>query len=131
MTDTGTLETLARGKYVRLTTFKKDGTPVPTCVWLVRDGDHLAVITALRTGKAKRLRNDPRVLVAPSDGRGQVKPGVQDLEGTAALVTDVSEVQRVQALVKKRYGFMYTIAMWAQRRRGIDTSEGAAIRISL
>ena len=131
MTDTQTLETLAAARNIRLTTFKKDGTPVPTPVWLVRDGDQLLVITSLTTGKAKRLRHTPRVLVAPSDGRGRVKAGVADTEATAALLTDPADVARANDLVKARYGFMYSVAMWVQRRRGTDTSQGAAIRISL
>lgn len=131
MTDTQTFETLAAAKTIRLTTFKKDGTAVPTPVWLVRDGDHLLVITTLTTGKAKRLRHTPRVLVAPCDSRGRVKPGVTDVEATGGLLTDAAEVARVNGLVKARYGFMYTVAMWMQRRRGMDTSQGAAIRITL
>ena len=35
------LDDLASGKYLSLTTFRRDGTPVPTPVWLVRDGDAL------------------------------------------------------------------------------------------
>lgn len=131
MTDAQTLDVLGNAKYVRLTTFKKDGTAVPTPVWLVRDGAHLLVITALGTGKAKRLRHTGRVLLAPCDGRGRVKPGVTEVEATAELLTDLADVERTQRLVKARYGFMYTIAMWAQRRRGTDVSEGAAIRITV
>ena len=131
MTDTHALDTLAAAKNIRLTTFKKDGTAVPTPVWLVRDRDHLLVITSLTTGKAKRLRHTARVLVAPCDSRGRVKAGVTDVEATAELLTDPAEVARVNDLVKGRYGFMYNVAMWFQRRRGMDTSQGAAIRISL
>jgi hypothetical protein len=131
MTDTQSLETLAAAKNIRLTTFKKDGTAVPTPVWLVRDGDHILAITSLTTGKAKRLRHTSRVLVAPCDSRGRVKPGVTDVEATAELLTDLAEVERVSGLVKARYGFMYNVAMWFQRRRGTDTSQGAAIRVTL
>ncbi|MBI4942595.1 MAG: PPOX class F420-dependent oxidoreductase [Actinobacteria bacterium] len=131
MTDAQTLDVLGRAKYVRLTTFKKDGTAVPTPVWLVRDADHLLVITALGTGKAKRLGHTSRVLLAPCDGRGRVKPGVTDVEATAELLTDLADVERTAQLVKARYGFMYTVAMWAQRRRGTDVSQGAAIRITV
>ena len=131
MTDTQTLETLAAAKNIRLTTFKNDGTPVPTPVWLVRDGDHLLVITSQSTGKVKRLRHTARVLVAPCDSRGRVKPGVTDVEATAEVVTDPAELTRLQGLVRARYGFMYAVAMFFQRRRGVDTSAGAEIRISL
>lgn len=64
-----TVEELARGTYLSLTTFRRDGTAVPPPVWLVRDGKALRVITQADSGKAKRLRNDSRVLVAPCDAR--------------------------------------------------------------
>jgi PPOX class probable F420-dependent enzyme len=125
------LETLAQGKHIRLTTFKRDGTPVPTPVWLVRDGDQLLVISGQSTGKAKRLRHTPRVLVAPSDGRGRVKPGVTDVEATAELRTDDAEVARLVTLLKGRYGFMYTVAVAVQKLRGIAMNEGVEIRITV
>lgn len=131
MANTQTLETLGRAKYVRLTTFRKDGTPVPTPVWLVRDGDHLLVISSTGTGKVKRLRHTPRVLVAPCDGRGRVKPGVADVEGTAELVTDPAEVTRLVGLLQQRYGFAYRAITFVQRLRGHDLSSGAQIRISV
>ncbi len=131
MTDTEALDTVGRARYLRLTTFRKDGTPVATPVWLVRDGAHLLVITGGGTGKVKRLRHTPRVLLAPSDGRGKVKPGVAEVEGTAEIVTDPAELARLVGLLKKRYGVVYSIATFVQRLRGIDTSSGAQIRISL
>jgi PPOX class probable F420-dependent enzyme len=125
------LETVGQARYLRLTTFRRDGTAVQTPVWTVRDGHHLLVITGAATGKAKRLRHTRRVLVAPSDARGRVKPGVQDVEGTAELITDEAELARLVKLLKGRYGFMYTVATTAMRLRGMPMGEGAEIRISL
>jgi hypothetical protein len=52
--------TLAGEKYISLTTFKRDGTPVATPVWVVSDdGRRLLVWTAAQTWKVKRLRRDP------------------------------------------------------------------------
>lgn len=131
MTDPQALDVLGRAKYVRLTTFRKDGTPVPTPVWLVRDGDHLLVITGGGTGKVKRLRHTPRVLLAPSDGRGRVKQGVTDVEGTGEVLTDAAELERLVGLLKRRYGIAYSIATFVQRLRGMDLSSGAVLRLSV
>lgn len=125
------LETLGRARYARLTTFKKDGTAVPTPVWLVRDGDHLLVITGADTGKVKRLRHTPRVLLAPSDYRGRVDDGVADVEGTAELVTDGAELGRLEGLLKDRYGLRYRVAALVNKVQGRSLSTGAEIRISL
>ena len=39
------IDTLAKNKYISLTTFRKDGTPEATPVWLARNGDTLVVET--------------------------------------------------------------------------------------
>lgn len=107
------VDDLARGKYLSLTTFRKDGTPVATPVWLVRDGDALRVITQADSGKAKRLRNDSRVLLAPCDARGNLK-GAQ-VEGTATL-QDATETARTAQLIEARYGLLGRLLMWRSRR---------------
>jgi uncharacterized protein len=122
---------LGQSRYIRLTTFRRDGTPVPTPVWQVRDGDHLLVITDGTTGKVKRLRHTPRVLIAVSDQRGRVKPGVQDVEGTAEMITDVPELDRLAVLLKNKYGFMFTVSGWVNRLRGQPSADGVEIRISV
>src|SRR5919112_1001238 len=50
---------------VRLTTFRRDGTPVSTPVNVAVEGDRAVFRTYEQAGKFKRLRNDPRVEVAP------------------------------------------------------------------
>ena len=125
------LDVLGQSRYIRLTTFRRDGTPVPTPVWQVRDGDHLLVITDGTTGKVKRLRHTPRVLIAVSDQRGRVKPGVQDVEGAAEMITDVPELDRLAVLLKNKYGFMFTVSGWVNRLRGQPFTDGVEIRISV
>jgi len=125
------LDVLGQSRYIRLTTFRRDGTPVPTPVWQVRDGDHLLVITDGTTGKVKRLRHTPRVLIAVSDQRGRVKPGVQDVEGAAEMITDVPELDRLAVLLKNKYGFMFTVSGWVNRLRGLPSTDGVEIRISV
>ena len=59
-------------KYISLTTFRKNGVAVATPVWFGEDGDKLYVMTRSDMGKAKRIRNNPRVRVAPCTSRGKV-----------------------------------------------------------
>jgi uncharacterized protein len=78
-------------KTILLTTYKRDGTAVGTPVSIAFDGDRAFFRTYDRAGKARRLRNNPRVLVAPSTLRGQVTgPAVQAratlLDGAQARV---------------------------------------------
>jgi PPOX class probable F420-dependent enzyme len=58
--------------YISLATFRKNGTPVYTAVWFGEENGHLYIMTAAKTGKVKRLRNNPEVRIAPSTIRGKV-----------------------------------------------------------
>jgi uncharacterized protein len=59
-------------KYISLTTFRKTGAGVATPVWFGEDHDKLYVMTRSDMGKAKRIRNNPQVKVAPCTIRGKV-----------------------------------------------------------
>lgn len=58
-------EPLRGHRQVLLTTYRRDGTPVATPVWFVIHGGRVFFSTQATSGKVKRLRRDPRVLVAP------------------------------------------------------------------
>ena len=61
------------GKYLSLTSFKRDGTGVATPVWFVEEGGHLLVETDADSYKVKRIRRDGHVRVAPCDARGRAR----------------------------------------------------------
>jgi uncharacterized protein len=65
-------DTFTKRRTALLTTYKRDGTAVATPVTIVVDGDRAYVRTWDTAGKAKRMRNKPAVLVAPSTVRGRV-----------------------------------------------------------
>lgn len=98
-----TIDELAAGKYISLTTFKKDGTAVATPVWVMREGDHLYVITDADSGKAKRLRNSSRAQIAPCDMRGNLTG--EQVPCTAELLDD-DGTAKVERLVNQKYGLM-------------------------
>lgn len=95
---------LAGEKYISLTTFKKDGTAVATPVWVVSDdGRRLLVWTGPDTWKVKRLRRDPRVVVAASDYRGRVRG--ESVEGVGRML-DIPQGSLVEPLLDRKYGLM-------------------------
>jgi PPOX class probable F420-dependent enzyme len=118
------IDALAKAKYISLTTFKKDGTPVANPVWLARDGDRLVVLTERSAGKAKRLRNGGRVLVAPCDMRGRARG--EAIEGTAQL-QDAAETAATLALIRQRYGIQARLAFWRQDRKARGTQAGTHV----
>ena len=64
-------DTFAQHRTAQLTTYKRDGTAVPTPVTIAVDGDRAYIRTWDSAWKAKRMRNNPAVLVAPSTVRGR------------------------------------------------------------
>ena len=65
-------DTFTNRRTALLTTYKRDGTAVATPVTIATDGDRAFVRTWDSAGKAKRMRKNPAVLVAPSTVRGRV-----------------------------------------------------------
>ncbi len=119
MSTAPTADELGRASYLRLTTFKRDGTPVPTPVWVASDGATLLVITPPASGKVKRLRHTPRVLLAVCDWRGRVAPGTPEAEGTATVVTDPAAVRRLGRLIERKYGLLARVWHVVERLRGV------------
>lgn len=61
--------------------------------------------TSSTSGKVKRLKNDQKVIVQPSDARGRAKPGTSPLDGTAVVVEGPQRDAIFDKVVAK-YGFM-------------------------
>lgn len=94
------LETLADARYISLTTFKRDGTPVSTPVWVVSDdGRRLLIWTGAKTWKVRRIRRDPRVLVARATMRGRERGG--RVPGRAQVIADPG----LNAMLRRKYGW--------------------------
>jgi PPOX class probable F420-dependent enzyme len=97
----GTAQEIAAHKRTLLTTFRRSGVAVSTPVWAAQADGRFYVRSERTAGKIKRLRNDPRVLIAPCTVRG--KPLGAPLEATASVVAEERERLAEQALVH-RYG---------------------------
>jgi PPOX class probable F420-dependent enzyme len=118
---------LSTGSYLLVTTFRRDGTAVPTPVWTVRDGESLLVWSAADAGKVKRIRRDGAVRLAPCDLRGG--PTGPEVAGHAVLL-EGEESRHAQRLVIGRYGVVgRLLALGSRIRRGSDG--GIGIRITL
>ena len=76
--------TLGDPRYIALTTYRRDGRPVTTPVWLAALEGKIYVFTADNTGKAKRVRATGRVRFAPSSMNGRRILGAWR-EGTGVL----------------------------------------------
>ncbi|WP_189080613.1 PPOX class F420-dependent oxidoreductase [Mangrovihabitans endophyticus] len=108
-------EKLGAQRFVSLTTYRRDGTPVPTPVWVARDDEALLVTTPADTGKVKRLRRDPRVRMQPSTRGGKVAPDAPALTGTAQIIDQDAGAARLTDLFRRKYGLEYRIFSTVER----------------
>ena len=87
---------------VSLTTFRRDGTPVSTPVWIVEWEGRLYVNTAAGSFKVKRIRSNPSIRIAPCTSRGKVTG--DDHTGKARIVNDAKVTGQVGRLLRAKYG---------------------------
>jgi PPOX class probable F420-dependent enzyme len=97
------LTDLAKQRYISLTTFRRDGSTASVPVWVVSDdGERLLVWTGAGTWKVKRIRRDPRVLIAPADYRGrELGPRAE----AQARVLGPEAAAIVIPLLRRKYGW--------------------------
>lgn len=99
-------------KYVLVTTFRKDGTGVPTPVWAARDGEELLFWTRSDSGKVKRLRRNQAVEIAECDIRGN--PRTEPTTGTARLL-DAAGTDRARRVIARKYGLNGWIVIYSSK----------------
>ncbi|HZS72656.1 MAG TPA: PPOX class F420-dependent oxidoreductase [Candidatus Acidoferrum sp.] len=112
-------------KYLSLETFRKSGEGVKTPVWFAADprsdlssgAAKLYAYTIGNSGKVKRMRNNPRVRVAPCDIRGNVTGPW--LEGRAEILNGSEALYGDQLLNQKYFPWKQLLNFFASfRRRG-------------
>ena len=103
-----------------LTTFRRDGTPVPTPVWVMpadpdwpgTAGDRLWVWVNPTAGKVKRLRRNGACEVAPCTVRGE--PLGRSVPAVGRVLPE-SSVPRVLAALASKYGLRGWVATLGPR----------------
>jgi PPOX class probable F420-dependent enzyme len=122
------------GRYLSVTSSKRDGTGVATPVWFVSDGSRLFAITDLHSWKVRRIRRNPHVLVAPCRPDGKLRG--EPVPARAEVLTAIPELERVQKLLLARYKISYRVVMLfyrlGRRLRGKQSvADGAALAITI
>lgn len=106
---------LANEKYLNLETYRKNGQPVLTPVWFAEEKGVFYVYSLANAGKIKRIRNNPRVRIAPCDVRGKRKG--EWMAGQARVVGD-ADAEHGQWLLTQKYGVLKRIGDFFSRWRG-------------
>jgi PPOX class probable F420-dependent enzyme len=102
-------DSLRRASYIDLVTYRKSGVPVHTPLWFAEHNGRLYVMTRSDSGKAKRIRNNPRVEVAPSSIRG--KRTGRGIAATARIATDAESARR---LIRQKY-LLARLPIWSKQ----------------
>ena len=108
------LAQFAKQKYLSLETYKKDGTAIPTPLWFAQDGKVFYVYSLANAWKVKRVRNNPRVRIAPCDFRGNITGEWVDAE---ARILDQAEAEKPHRLLDKKYGWQKMIGNFISKLR--------------
>jgi PPOX class probable F420-dependent enzyme len=90
------------GKYLSITSFRRDGTGVATPVWFVQENGRLLVETDSHSYKVKRIRRTAWVKVAPCSATGRLH--AEPVTALAEFLPD-SEVARVKEMMARKYRF--------------------------
>ena len=102
-------DSLRRESYIDLVTYRKSGAPVHTPVWFAEHDGKLYVMTRSDSGKAKRIRNNARVEVAPSTMRGK-RTG----EAISATAGTASDPQFARGLIRRKY-LLARLPIWSRQ----------------
>jgi hypothetical protein len=119
------LAQFANQKYLNLESYRKNGEGVRTPLWFVEDDGTLYFYTVAHSYKVKRLRNNPRIRVAPCDVRGKVKG--EWVDATARRL-DAAEARHADDLLNRKYGLFKRTLNFLAKIRG---HERAAFAIHL
>lgn len=123
--DDALVSRLGSGKYLLVTSYRKDGSPVATPVWVVPDGDALGVWTAADSYKVKRIRRRADVLVGPCDMRGRP---IGAPHPAHAEIADPATTARYRTLIARKYGLAGRLTLLGSRlRRGTEGTVGIRV----
>jgi len=98
-------------KYISLTTFRKSGAGVATPVWFGEEDGKLYVMTRSDMGKAKRIRNNPQVRVAPCTIRGKVTGA--EFSATARILPP-GDHKRARDAINRKYWMARIPLIWSR-----------------
>jgi len=101
-------------KYISLATFRKTGIPVYTPIWFAEEDGKLYFMTSSKLGKVKRLRNNPKVNIAPCTIRGKITG--PEFPATARFLLE-ADAPRVRRAINAKYWLARLPWLW----RNTDT----------
>lgn len=110
-------------KYLSLATFRKNGVAVYTPIWFGEDHGKLFVMTSSKSGKYKRIRNNPKAKIAPCTMRGQITG--PELEARVRIMKP-EEFERARKAVNAKYWLARIPFIWRNTDAYLEITPGPA-----
>ncbi|MFN5601484.1 MAG: PPOX class F420-dependent oxidoreductase [Acidimicrobiaceae bacterium] len=125
---------LDSAKYVSFVTYKKDGTPVATPVWIVPFDGGYAFTTEPDAYKVRRIRHDARATLTVCNMSGKISEGAITHIGSAVVLSD-DDAKKVTKLIEKKYSIgtkLLGVMSLVKKLLGKGTTAGdGAIKVTL
>ncbi len=113
------LVAVRNAKTILLVTYKRDGTPVATPVSIAFDGDRAFFRSFHKAWKTRRLRNNPRIELAPATFRG--KPTGPPVRARAVLLEGDPARTAASALARRHRVLQGVVVPLSHRLMGYQT----------
>jgi len=97
-----------KGKYLSLTTFKRDGTGVATPVWFVAEAGKILVVTDADSHKVRRIHRNPAVTVAECTASGRLRSSPVPAR---AQILPCHQAPRAGQLMARKYWLDRTVIL--------------------
>jgi len=94
-------------RYINLRSYKRDGNPVDTPVWVAPLDGKLVIFTLRESFKVKRIARNPKVQAARCDVRGGLLG--EWLDGSCRAVDDPELERRAYAALVRKYGWQMRV----------------------
>nr|WP_169308066.1 PPOX class F420-dependent oxidoreductase [Oscillochloris trichoides] len=112
-----TFTALNKHQYANLFTYRKNGEAIKTPIWFALKNGKIYVVTTKNAGKVKRIRNNGRVMIGPSDARGT--PLGETMEARARVLGP-DEVEIAKAALDEKYGLFKAVFDFFMTVRGVE-----------
>lgn len=105
------LAALRSYKYINLATYRRNGQEVLTPLWFAEKDGRVYAMTRSDSWKYKRMRNNPRVWMAPSTMRGRILgPKIE----AVARILPPEEWLAARELLCRKYWLMRLPWLWSK-----------------
>jgi PPOX class probable F420-dependent enzyme len=117
-------------EFLSLESFRKNRIGVKAVLWFAQEGETLYTWTVGGSAKIKRIRNNPRVQIAPCKRFGEVT-GIW-MPAQASIDDSVGAVQKVEMLLRRKLGLGFALYRLIDRLRDRRTrSRRVCVKLTL